>query len=146
MTSEMPGRDPKAPVRPGSLGDRVPDSVVRAAMDAITHASGTELATLVYDSLVDGSDPATDHVLRFEHPELTVELRVRSTDEEVSLEGAASPPTSVRAELHTAGIDLAQIVDASNGKFEFPSLPHGLVRLVVARTGGADVTTDWFRA
>lgn len=146
MTSEMPGRDPKAPVRPGSLGDRVPDAVVCAATDAITRGSRTELAALTLDSLVDRSDPAADHVLRFEHPELTVELRVRSTDEGVSLEGAVTPPTSVRAELHTFGIDLAQIVDASNGRFEFPSLPHGLVRLVVARTGGADVTTDWFRA
>lgn len=141
----MPGQDPKAPVKPGSLGDRVPEAVVRAAIDAITQASGTELATLVYDSLVDGSDPAADHVLRFEHPELTVELRVHVTNEEVQARGTTSPPTSVRAELHTFGIDLAHIVDASDGEFEIPSLPHGLIRLVVARTDGTDVATDWFR-
>ena len=141
----MAGPDPKAPAKPRPTSDPVPDSVVRAALDALANASGTELAVLVFDSLVDEDDAASDHVLRFDHPEVAVELRVASTYENVRVQGAVARSTSTRAELHTFGIDIDHIVDASDGSFLFPSIPHGLVRLVITRREGPDVATDWFR-
>lgn len=142
----MSAPGPRPPEEPGSVpaSDEPPPSVIesaKAAFQAVHH----DMAVLASDSLLDSDDQASDHRLRFEHPDLIVELDVSAGPGATQLSGRAVPDVA-RVVLHSHGADPVLVCETREGNFAFPPVPHGLVRL--STEGGrlsATVWTDWFR-
>ncbi len=59
--------------------EQVPESVVAEAKAAFARKADGDVAILVHDSLIDGDDTAADHRLRFEHPQVLIDLQVSAT-------------------------------------------------------------------
>lgn len=127
----------------------VPPDVVSVAKAAFRPPDGRELATLVFDSLVDEDAPREDHRLRFEHPHITIDLRVSAHEDESHVHGDVTQPEEGEAVLHIREADVALVSSVQAGEFEFGPLPHGLVRISVTPTHAngtiETVWTDWFR-
>lgn len=130
--------------RPGTPSDEPPGYVVEQAKQLHSRPV-TELAQLVFDSLVDADSPAANHYLRFEHPDLGVSLRVSVEPDGTRIVGRVIPAARTVV-LHIRTGDEALVADAGEDRFDFPAVPHGLVRLSIERTEPASaVWTDWFR-
>jgi hypothetical protein len=127
------------------ISEEVPDEVVDRAKAAFKRRSAGEVAALVYDSLVDGSDLATDYRLRFEHPLVEVDVRVTSGPDDIRLDGHLQPPVSIRVELELDGGEVSRLEEVAEGAFTFASVDHGLIRLRLRSPGGTPIDTDWFR-
>ncbi len=123
-----------------------PEDVVAAARAAFRHRTRDPVAVLEFDSLLDEGAPAADHLLRFEHPVMRIEVRISVTTPSAQLSGHIEPPDRVRVELHRTGSEEVLAVDSTEGAFSFESAGHGTLRL---RILGADavpaLSTDWFR-
>jgi hypothetical protein len=126
--------------------EEVPEDLIAKAKAAFAAGGGkSELAHLVHDSLVDGHDPASDHVLRFQHEGLTIEVHVNAWPEDVLLRGTLRPAVGDRVLLQLDSSDIRFVAALEAGDFTFDLVGHGLVRLQV--WGGDppnDVLTDWF--
>ena len=103
------------------------------------------MAQLLFDSLVDSDSRPEDHRLRFEHPELGVDLRVRARPEGTEISGRLDR-TAGKVVLHIRSAGLAMVSGTEDGRFAFGRAPHGLVRLSVeGLEPGSAIWTDWFR-
>ena len=128
-----------------NLVDRVPKNVIADAQRAFGRPR-TELAYLVFDSLIDLDAPAEDHRLRFEHPLVRIELQVYVSPDHTRLGGTVVPASASRAAVHLQGKDLALITPVHDGTFSFEPVGHGLVRLSFEGVDGqTTIWTDWFR-
>lgn len=130
---------------PFGRDEPVPEDVLRAARDAFARRFGGDVASIVYDSLVDEHHPPEDHVLRFEHERFSFEVRVSVTPPDVVLDGTVSPATPGRFELRMEPTDLSFVYASRDGSFSFGPVGHGLVRISFEPAGAAEVQTDWFR-
>jgi hypothetical protein len=132
--------------RGGASHDRVPEHVVAGAKAAWHQRHEGELAVLVFDSLLDEHDPPEDHRLRFEHPNLRIDLRVFVKGDEARIFGDLVPSTDARVELRFDGSDLGFVSESCGGSFSFSPIQHGLTRLLIRRPDSEVVVgTDWFR-
>ena len=141
---------PEGDLQPSDLGgdrvDRVPEDVLTNAKAAFRHRRKGELAVLVFDSLLDEHDPPEDHLLRFEHRNLWIDLRVLVKGDEASIFGELVPRTDARVELLLEGDDVGFVSDSCAGSFSFSPIRHGLTRLSIRRPDSdVVVLTDWFR-
>ncbi len=127
-------------------GERVPDEVVARAKAVFATRTTGPLAVLAFDSAVDENMPNGERQLRFEHPSVTVEVRVVVHDRWRTLHGRVGPgQVRVELELEDAQVTLAESADY--GVFSFGGVPSGVMRLrLVERRGSNPVHTDWFRA
>ncbi len=131
QSADIPAEDP-----PGYVVERA---------KAAHAAPAAELAQLVFDSLIDGESSPEDHRLRFEHPDLRVELRVQARPEGTEISGRVDPAAD-KVVLHIRSAGVALVSRSMDGRFTLGRAPHGLVRLSVEREGPARlVWTDWFR-
>jgi hypothetical protein len=132
-----------------NLVDRVPDNVPDNVLAEARRAFGRprrELAHLVFDSLVDLGAPADDHRLRFEYPQLRIEVHVSAGPENTRLSGTVVPASASRAAVHLEGGDLALVTSVDDGAFSFEPIGHGLVTLSFEGSDGyTTIWTDWFR-
>jgi hypothetical protein len=134
-----------APV-PDDDAQKVPEEVIANAKAAFGRRSEGQLAVLVFDSLLDADAPAADHLLRFAHPLVQVELQVSSGPNGSRLSGRLEPPATphVQLEFDTAGAP--SVREVSGGTFLFERVDHGVIRLNLLTEGSAPfVQTDWFR-
>jgi hypothetical protein len=108
--------------------------------------SDGELATAVFDSLLDGTAGPDNHWLRFEHATLAVDVHVCHKANATDISGEISPTGAVRAALHIEGASLALLAEVIDGRFSFNPVGHGLVRLSIEEANAAPtVWTEWFR-
>ncbi len=127
-------------------GPTVPEDVVAAAKAVFqSRDKAPKLAPLVFDSLVDGTDEPSDHRLRFEHPDLKVDVTVRVTASEATVSGRVDPGSTPSPAVQLGGADHEPVAQVHDGRFEFSSTGHGLVRLVFGQADGEPIATDWFR-
>ena len=129
----------------GNSPEDVPDDVVAQAKAAFTRRSRGEIAILTWDSMVDEDAPAEDHRLRFEHPELQIELRLFTAGNSSDLEGSVKPPVQLQVELQGEEGDVLASAAATGGVFAFSQVPSGTVRLVMRAATTPQIRTDWFR-
>lgn len=128
----------------GTPSDEPPGYVVEQAKQLHSRPV-TELAQLVFDSLVDADSPPENHYLRFDHPEIGVSLRVSVHPDGTRIVGRVMPVPR-RVVLHIRTSDRALVAEAEEDRFDFPAVPHGLVRLSVERGPASPlIWTDWFR-
>ena len=142
MTSHSGSREPED--GPGPELDGPPRRVLEIAKAAFP-AVRRELALLASDSLVDSEDEASGHHLRFEHPDVVVEIEVSACAAGTHLSGRVVPDVA-RVALHTRDADAVPVCETSGGHFAFGPMPHGRVRLSM-EGGRPDVAvwTEWFR-
>jgi hypothetical protein len=134
-----------APV-PEDDADRVPDEVIAHAKEAFARRSTGQVASLVFDTLVDEGAPAEDHQLRFEHPLARVELHVSAGETDSRLHGSLERSEARRVELEFDMGNVSRVAEVSDMRFEFEPVPHGLIRLTLLDESGAPMLhTDWFR-
>lgn len=136
-----------ADINPLPDDEAPPPEVVASAQSAFDTRGDRALAVAVYDSLVDADGVADDHVVRFEHPDLTLEVHVAHHRQNTDLEGRIEGGNPARAVLHIEGSDLAIMTSAEGSSFAFHPVGHGLVRLSVEgdEPSGPVIWTDWFR-
>jgi hypothetical protein len=130
----------------GGDPEEVPEDLIAKAKAAFASGVGkSELAPLLYDSLVEGRDPASDHVLRFQHSRLVVEVHVYAWPEDVRLSGTVRPEGADRVLLQLDTSEVRFVAPLEEGEFAFELVGHGLVRLhVIGADAADDVHTDWF--
>ncbi len=129
----------------GHPPDGVPEEVIDEAKAAFARRTPGAVAALAWDSLVDEDDPAEDHRLVFDHPDLQIEVRVRVRERVPDLEGRVKPPGSLHVELQSDQGDVLQSAEATDGVFILEQARRGLVRLAIRRADGPEIRTDWFR-
>ena len=140
------GTSGKSDHESGVPGEIPPPEVVGRAKGAFSTRVGGDLASLVFDSLIDGRGRPTDHVIRFEHARAGIEVRVSYTAQNTAIEGQIEGLPARRAALHLGDGDLAMVTDVEAGQFAFEPVGHGLVKLSFEDgTGGPVMWTDWFR-
>ena len=126
--------------------DDVPDGIVRRAKAAFSRRVDTELAFEVFDSLVDEEAPQTDHRICFEHPSLSIEVRVLAGVGSSQLSGRVDPPLRQQIELQSDSTDRRLVDHSVEGVFSFDEVGPGAIRLHLSGSTGAPAThTDWFR-
>jgi hypothetical protein len=125
--------------------DDVPDEVVAQAKAAFVRRGPGEIAVLTWDSLLDEDAPAGDHKLRFEHPELQIEVRLFTTAGSADLEGRIQPPRPLQVDLLGEQGNTLRTTRASDGIFAFEHLSRQTVQLCVQTTTAQEIRTDWFR-
>ena len=122
-----------------------PPEVVRAK-GAISGRVQGDLASLVFDSLIDGRGSPDEHVMRFEQNRASIEIHVSYTSQTTGVDGFVEGMRACRAALHLGDGDLAMVTDVDSGQFGFHPVGHGLVRLSFEdEAGGPLMWTDWFR-
>jgi hypothetical protein len=123
----------------------VPHEVIERAKAAFTQRTEGEVAVLTRDSLVDDEAAAWDHRLRFEHPDLQIDLRILGLQGASILEGKVYPSTAVRVELQSDKGDVLRRGEVADGAFALGHVPPGVVRLCLEGSAAVKVCTDWFR-
>ena len=83
--------------------------------------------------------------MRFEHPELQIELRLFTAGNSSDLEGSVKPPVQLQIELQGEEGDVLASAAATGGVFAFSQVPSGTVRLVMRAATTPQIRTDWFR-
>ncbi len=123
-----------------------PDGVFEDALAAFDGLHPREVAVLVFDSLVDGTDTPGSHWLRFEHARLSLEVDVSFIPASSTLAARTSRQDVTAALLHRRGADVALVSRADqDGRFVFDAIGHGLVRLSIEAEDGPVIWSDWFR-
>lgn len=129
----------------------VPPELMTAAVDAFEWRDiDTELADLVYDSLLDTDQAALvrgardQRLFSFQAQHLTIDLEVTHTGQGRSLLGQVIPPQAGRVELRQQHRVTTVIADEL-GRFRSEPLPPGPLSLRLHTPGGGDatVTTAW---
>ena len=124
----------------------MPDEVLASARAAFRQRARHEVATLVFDSMIDEGAPPEDHWLRFEHPSLGVDIHVTVADARRRLSCAFTPAVEGRAQLRLDGSGEILADEIVAGAAHFDRVPTGLVRVTVLGPGlERPVITDWFR-
>ena len=119
---------------------------MRRAKAAFSRRADAELAFEVFDSLVDEGAPPTDHRICFEHPSLSIEVRVLAGVGSSRLSGRVDPPLRQQVELQSDSTDQRRVDDSVEGVFSFDEVGPGAIRLHLSGSAGAPAThTDWFR-
>ncbi len=123
-----------------------PEQEIAEAKAAFGRRTEGELAVLVLDTLIEGCDSASDHLLRFEHPDLTLHLHILATPAGSSLHGTVEPVTP----LHVQGLEFQAKLraprcrDAANGTFAFEGIRARQMSACIwsppARAGGLTPT------
>jgi hypothetical protein len=130
----------------GNAPEEVPDEVVAQAKAAFARRTKDEIAVLAWDSLVDEDAPASDHRLRFEHPEAQIELRVLAADSWSTIEGRVRPAVQAAIELESDDRNVVRAGEVLDGAFALTHVAPGVVRLCLRGSGSSvSVCTDWFR-
>jgi hypothetical protein len=131
----------------GNAPEDVPDEVIAQAKAAFARRGRGEIAILTWDSLVDEDAPAGDHQLRFEHPDLQIELRILAGENSSDLEGRVKPVVPLYVELQGHEGDVLRSTEAPDGVFAFDHILSGAVRLSlsVRAARSSEIRTDWFR-
>ncbi len=131
--------------------DVIPPEVQEAARAAFAWRTvGAELAELTYDSVLDSPEPAPEDTLgprrlRFEGPDMTVELEVHDADGRRWLKGQILPPQpSLLRVRHERG---DRDLDADpRGRFQLLGVVSGPVS-ILCQLGSGDtarvVETEW---
>jgi hypothetical protein len=124
-----------------------PPEVVDQAKGAFSARAIGDLASLVFDSLIDGHGSPEDHVMRFEHTRVSIEVHVSYTEQNTGIHGVIEGLRARRAALHLGDGDLAMVTDVEDsGRFGFQPVGHGLVKLSFEdAVNGPTMWTDWFR-
>jgi hypothetical protein len=124
--------------------DLPPADLVARAKAAFSNQRDGALVALVADSLVDDNEPATDHLLCFEHRELRIEARLSVGADGTSLAGRVTPSMSGRVDLQFAsGNHLVE--QMLEGEFAFAGVDHGVIRLhLLGGHQSSHFRTDWF--
>ncbi len=126
--------------------ERVPPEVIARAKEAFGQRAEGQLAALVFDSLVDEGAPAEDHVLRFEHPSVQIELRVSVRDSGSTLVGQVNVREARRVQLQFTPPDGSVLAEVTDDYFSFEEVGHGIMRLNLFAEGPEPIVrTDWFR-
>lgn len=149
--AEPDGED--RPTEPdGDESQRPPEDLRRTTREAFgTRAPNTDVADIVYDSLIDaphGERTDRGRELRFERGETCVSLRVV---EDTARPGTSlvtlllTPARSVKVEIRGGNGPLSIDVEAGRAAFELPA--GRLVTIVVPPTepGGRGLQTAWVR-
>jgi hypothetical protein len=124
----------------------VPAHVTDQARATFERSAPGELAPLVFDSLVDEGATPADHRLRFEHPDLQIEVHVSAAPKGTMLAGTITASLRYRVELQFEEARDSLVDDGTEGTFHFDRVPHGLVRLRLTGPPGTPAfRTDWFR-
>ena len=129
----------------GNAHEDVPEEVITQAKAAFVRRGRGDIAVLAWDSLVDADAHSEDHGLRFEHPDVQIDVRIVAAGSSSDLEVQLIPPLSVLADLEADSGALLGKTQAMNGAFGFGSVPPGVVRLQLQGSGTPEVHTDWFR-
>jgi hypothetical protein len=119
--------------------------VIADAKGAFDTKAGGQIASLVYDSLVDGSDSADSYRLVFETPHTSVKVEVSANDDRVQIEAEALPAVPTKSVLHFYDSDLSLVAPRERTRFTFGGISHGLVRLSFEGADDPVVYTEWFR-
>jgi hypothetical protein len=112
-------------------GDALPDAVRDAARRAFgAGPAATDVADLVFDSVLDGGDPEP-RTLRFAAPDSGrgVELTVTESGGSVTVTLAVSPPVPASVEVRSKGPTFT-VPTGDNGVIRF-DVPPGLVSVVI---------------
>lgn len=137
--------DPSSPRDPGPPGDRVPPEALAAAKAAFGSRVEGEIAQLAFDSLLDGTGTAEDHTLTFEHPEVTIHLKVFARDDSFRLNGLVYGDQALAVVLHIHDGDTSIPAEPVGSSFQFDDVRHGQMRVELGY--GPDkpaIWTDWF--
>jgi hypothetical protein len=130
----------------GSAPKDVPEEIITQAKAAFARRSKSEIAVLAWDSLVDEDQPPWDHRLRFEHPQVQIDLHILASDAWLTIEGRVTPPVPSALTLESDAGNVLGTGDVTDGAFTLAHVSPGLVRLCLS---GSDQTslvcTDWFR-
>jgi hypothetical protein len=130
----------------GSAPEDVPEEVITQAKAAFARRTKGEIAVLAWDSLVDEDAPAWDHRLRFEHPQVQIDLRVLATNGWSTIEGRVDPAGASAVALESDAGNVLGTGDVIDGAFVLQHVSPGLVRLCLpASEPAGPVCTDWFR-
>jgi hypothetical protein len=130
----------------GSAPEDVPDEVIDQAKQAFARRTKDEVAVLTWDSLVDEDAPAWDHRLRFEHPEVQIELRIFAADSWSTIEGRVRPAVQAAIELESDARNVLRTGEVLDGAFAMTHVSPGVVRLCLKGSGpSVPVCTAWFR-
>ena len=130
----------------GAPGEGPPPEVVDRAKGVFSARAQGDLASLVFDSLIDGHGSPDNHVLRFEHTRASIEVHVSYASQNTGLEGVVEGFNARRAALHLGDGDLAMVTDVESGRFGFQPVGHGLVKLSFEDEANSPaIWTDWFR-
>jgi hypothetical protein len=124
----------------------VPEEVITQAKAAFARRTKGEVAVLAWDSLVDEDAPPWDHRLRFEHPQVQIDLHILASDRWSTIEGRVEPPVRTALTLESDAGNVLGTGEVTDGAFTLLHVVSGLVRLCLAgseQTG--PVCTDWFR-
>jgi hypothetical protein len=139
----------RASVQPPHPRDKVaagvPDDVVAEARAAFRLRATGEVATLVFDSLVDEGAPPADHRLGFEHAAARIEVHVSVAADGTALSVTVTPACPERVELELENAEVSLVSDSPR-EAVFAGVPHGLVRLwLTGSPTRPGIRTDWFR-
>jgi hypothetical protein len=125
--------------------ESVPAEVIGEAKAVFGERAKTEMAILVWDSMLDEGAPRGHHHLRFEHPQMWIEVSVSLTRDWSSLHGVMYPQAPLGVELHSQEIDTPLIADVTRHAFRVEGVGHGLVRLrLVGPELAPAISTEWF--
>ena len=122
----------------------VPEEVVSRAKMAFAQRTNTRVAALTFDSLIDGGDPAQDHLLVFEDGRARIDLQVCAHAASSHLLGRIEPATATRVQLEQQS-GAPRLASVADGRFCFKRVRHGVIRLsVLDETASPVLCTDWF--
>jgi hypothetical protein len=137
VTWGAPGSDDDA--------DKVPGEVLAHAKEAFGRRSEGQVAVLVFDSVMDGGDPAENYWLRFEHPLVRIELQISAGPYGSRLQGRLEPSIAIQVQLELDAGSAPRCVAVRHARFLFERLNHGVVRLSLLGTRTPPILhTDWF--
>lgn len=130
---------------PGEAPEDVPKEVVEQAKAAFSRRAQGEVAVLVWDSLVDDQAPASDHRLRFQRPDVQIDLRILTGQDSSTIEGKVQPPGPAGVELQSDHGDVLRRGDVTDGTFTLERITPGVVRVCLqVSPPPTSVCTDWF--
>ncbi|MGE5291374.1 MAG: hypothetical protein ACM3ML_30075 [Micromonosporaceae bacterium] len=137
----------------------VPPALLQAAFDAFAWRTvDTELAELVFDSLLDQDEDALvrsageERLLSFETGDLIIEVEVTGTGSSRRLMGQFVPPRQASIDIRHVGGDTTSVDTDELGRFTVPAVPAGLISIRYGTAGEAGeagasgahtVVTDW---
>jgi hypothetical protein len=95
---------------------------------------------------VDDAGRAPDHRLRFEHPDVQIDLRILAGSNWSTIEGKVRPAAAAGVQLQSDHGDVLLRGDVTDGSFVLERITPGVVRLCLQDSPPpAKVCTDWFR-
>lgn len=125
--------------------DPMPAQVAAAAKDLFDSVRPTELAVLVFDSVVDEAEAAEKHTLQFVHDHTDIHLYVCSGGDSTVIQGVLDRPGATWAVLQFRETERSVRAPVEGTTFELVVPGHGTARLTLEHDSGPDIRTDWLR-